>query len=175
MAARIVVIDAGSVARTVTRFSVVDSGGTTRIIQRGFVIDAGSTARLIYSRGYAGSLTAGLGNPGAGNPFIGYNDASDGNPVYGSLSPTASFIGTVSQITDSYLDLGGGPFYVATQLLITGLSSDPGAAAFTTLTIGASSLLASGASYSYSAPQATWIWNSGPYFSNGSTYSIAIT
>jgi hypothetical protein len=154
---------------------VIDSGGTARLIKRRFVIDSGGTERLTYNRAYAGSLTAGQINFGGAQPFIGYNDAGDGNPAYGSLSPTASFLGTISQIADSYLDVGGGPFYVGTGLSIAGLSSDPGASAFTTLTIGVSSLLASGAGYSYATGRANWFWNTGPYFSNGSTYAITIS
>jgi hypothetical protein len=154
----------------------VNDTGTWRSIQQVYVNDAG-TWRVVFASNLSATLTAGITSTyvdgmGFGHQDYGFDDGTSGHGAYGSLSNT-TFIGTVCTINDNQLDFGGGLGYFSTTFSIRGLSSDPGQSAFTSLTINpGGTLTTASATYLYSAGIATWSWSSGPYFANGSSYTI---
>lgn len=88
----------------------------------------------------------------------------------GSASPTALWIGTLTQM---YTKTGTGSF----TAFAVSTATNPGATAFTSISVTGTStatLTASAATYSYTGGVATWEWVGTLVFNNGS-YTITIT
>jgi hypothetical protein len=72
------------------------------------------------------------------------------------------------EIVDSY---AAGSY--ADSALTLSASSDPGKAAFTSMTVNGKTFTSASASYSYSGGSAQWVWLTGPFgFTNGSIYPL---
>lgn len=149
--------------RTLDKFAANDSGTWRRC---SIHVNDGGTWRLAHSAFDSFSMTAGE-VPDPFNPpsFLlrGYDKSN-----IGSVSPSGFLRDgkEVSALTDEP---------TASNLKITGFSSNPGTGYLISVTANSVTRLASAASYSYSSGTATWRWSSQTFgFANGGNYSASI-
>jgi hypothetical protein len=161
MVARTLISDSGAVIRQAKRILISDSTATVRVVKRLFISDSGAVARLVFTGADFLALIA--GSAGGSN---GYTQSA-----FGSLTP--STLGDGSTVTE----LASAATFPHNMIFqITGYSGTITSGYLTSLAINASVFLATSASFSggSSGGSASWTWNPGFGFSNGSSYSITV-
>lgn len=110
---------------------------------------------------------------GQNDTLIGYYTGVFGSITSGQTLPSGQNIYAVWQ--DTILPAGT----IASGVIISGFSSNPGSAFFTSLAINGKTFVASAATYTYGVAGpgwAEWQWSNDPYgFSSGTTYPGAFT
>jgi hypothetical protein len=160
---RTFIVDSTNTSRLVKRLFVIDSTNTARQVKRVFYVDSTNTSRLVYTAAVTMTMVAGQSTVG-GDIVVGYQAGS-----YGTLSPTQDPAhNTVTAIS------WGGPSGAVLQLSISAAAELPFPYVYSLAINGGTPLLGSNATFSYTAPNSSWLW-SYPGFTYGDTYTCVLT
>jgi hypothetical protein len=161
MSTKTYVVDSTDTTRYVKKIFVVDSGSVARKIKRIWMIDSGSVARLVFTGADYLSMVAGTTAGSSG--YLG--------GVFGTLTPHVLGDGaTVEELTaanafahNSIFEITGYPGSITSSYLLS-------------LTVGATTLLATAATFAGggSGGAASWTWSTGFAINSGSTYAVVV-